>query len=271
MNLLLLEPDEVMPDGSATVAGRRAAHLTNVLRAVPGKQIRVGIVGGPVGLGTVRAVGSGSVAIDCAVSETPPRPSVDLMLALPRPKILRRLWPQLAALGVGRIILTNAARVERNYFDTHLLAPAAYRPLLLEGLQQACDTHLPLVTIHRRFRPFVEDELDALCPDGVRLVAHPDAATSVGEALRAPAAGRVLVAIGPEGGWVDFELGLLAAHRFGSVHMGPRTLRADTACIALVASVYATLGSTGQDTSHRMAFRAIRLASAHARAAAPDE
>ena len=94
--------------------------------------------------------------------DTPPRPAIDLLLAAPRPKVMRRLWAQIAALGVGQIILTNAEKVERNYFDTHMLAPDTYRPLLIEGLQQARDTRLPSVSIHRRFRVLIEDELDRL-------------------------------------------------------------------------------------------------------------
>jgi RsmE family RNA methyltransferase len=151
---------------------------------------------------------------------------------------MRRLWAQIAALGVGRIILTNAERVERNYFDTHVLSPVCYRPLLVEGLQQARDTSLPGVSIHRQFKVLIEDELDALFPSGLRLVADPAATTPAGS--QAPEdGGRVLLAIGPEGGWNTFETELLAAHGFQSVGMGPRTLRTDTACIALLAIVHA--------------------------------
>jgi RsmE family RNA methyltransferase len=163
---------------------------------------------------------------------------VDLLLALPRPKVLRRLWAQFAALGVGQIILTNAERVERNYFDTHVLTPECYRPLMIEGLQQARDTRLPVVSIHRQFKILVEDDLDRLFTDGLRLVADPAATSSAGAAVAARADPRVLLAIGPEGGWNDFEMRLLAAHGFQAVGMGPRTLRTDTACVALLTLVH---------------------------------
>ena len=51
----------------------------------------------------------------------------------------------------------------------------------------------------------------------------------------------MLLAIGPEGGWNAFELGLLAAHGFQPAGMGPRTLRTDTACIALLAIAHSVL------------------------------
>jgi RsmE family RNA methyltransferase len=156
---------------------------------------------------------------------------------------MRRLWAQLAALGIGRLVVTNAARVERHYFDAHVLSPAIYTPLLIEGLQQARDTRVPLVTIARRFKPFIEDELDVLCGDTARVVLHPGADTPLGDVVRAAdGSRRVLLAIGPEGGWNDFELALLRAHGFVEAGMGPRTLRTDTACIAALSIVSAAVG-----------------------------
>src|SRR4051812_38021512 len=152
----------------------------------------------------------------------PPRPAIDLLLALPRPKVMRRLWAQLAALGVGQIILTNAERVERNYFDTHVLDEACYRPLLIEGMQQSRDTRLPVVSLHRQFKVLVEDHLDTLSDARLRLAAHPGATMSAGTSVRQSRDERVLLAIGPEGGWNNFELSLLEAGGFQQVSLGPR-------------------------------------------------
>jgi RsmE family RNA methyltransferase len=212
--------------------------------------VRVGVVDGPRGVATVHSAAKGSVVLRCSLETViPARPSVDLLLALPRPKVMRRLWAQVAALGVGQIILTNAERVERNYFDAHVLTPERYRPLLLEGLQQARDTRRPAVSIHKRFKVLVEDDLDGLFPDGLRLVADPAAKRSAGSTVRENAAGRVLLAVGPEGGWNDFETALLAAHGFQPVSMGPRTLRTDTACVALLALVHDALKDQGPGTT----------------------
>jgi 16S rRNA (uracil1498-N3)-methyltransferase len=247
VNLILLEPGEVGAGEDVTLSDPRARHLLAVLRVAPGDQLRVGVIDGPRGTATVQARGGGSVTLRCAFDPDPPeRPRVDVLLALPRPKVMRRLWAQIAALGAGRIILTNAERVERDYFDAHVLTPACYRPRLVEGLQQARDTRLPAVSIHKRFKVLVEDELDGLFEaGGLRLVADPSAATTVAAAVHEHAAGapgrRVLVAIGPEGGWNAFEIALLGAHGFERVGMGPRTLRTDTACVALLALAHAAL------------------------------
>jgi 16S rRNA (uracil1498-N3)-methyltransferase len=235
VNLILLEQDEVTRHGTIALSDARADHLLDVLRVVPGQVVRVGVVDGGTGTGEVRSVAGRTVNLHCQFdTAAPARPPVDLLLALPRPKVMQRLWAQLAALGVGQIILTNAERVERHYFDTHVVTPDCYRPRLIEGLQQARDTRLPQVSIHKQFRVLVEDHLDAMFPTGIRVAAEPLCATQLGDVIRQRPGERVLLAVGPEGGWNDFELKLLTAHGFQPAGVGRRTLRSDTACIALL-------------------------------------
>ena len=242
MNVVILESIEVLASNQTTLTDARAHHLLEVLKVAPGDSVRVGILDGPLGLGVVESAADGRVTLRCAFDrDIPARPRVDVLLALPRPKVMRRLWAQLAALGVGQIVLTNAERVERQYFDTHVLTEACYRPLLIEGLQQARDTRLPAVSVHRQFKVLVEDHLDTLFRGGVRLVADPGATTSVMSAVSGNPDERVLVAIGPEGGWNAFELALLETHGFQPVGVGPRPLRVDTACTALLAVVHAAI------------------------------
>jgi 16S rRNA (uracil1498-N3)-methyltransferase len=235
VNLVLIESDEVNIAGQVTLADARAVHLLDVLGVTPGTSVRVGLADGPLGTAVVTGVGPRAVSLRCTFEPTPPpRPAIDLLLALPRPKVLRRLWAQLAALGVGQIILTNAARVERNYFDSHVLQPTSYRPLLIEGLQQARDTSVPRVSVHRQFRILVEDRLDALTDARLRLVAHPHSGARLRDTLADRGASPVLLAVGPEGGWNDFELALLESRGFQSIGLGARTLRVDTACVVLL-------------------------------------
>jgi RsmE family RNA methyltransferase len=242
VNLILLDERDRVGASGVTLSDARAVHLLNVLKVTPGREVRVGLLDGPFGVGTVTSAHDGQVTMQCVFDgDPPPRPRVDVLLALPRPKVMRRLWAQLAALGVGRIILTNAERVERHYFDTHVLTEACYRPLLVEGLQQARDTRLPAVSIHRQFKVLVEDHLDSLFGEGLRLVAHTQSMTSAGSLVREHPGQRVLLAIGPEGGWNAFEVALLETHRFRHVSLGPRTLRVDTACTALLAIVHAAI------------------------------
>ncbi len=242
MNLILLEPDEIQPDGTAVLAGKRARHVREVLQAGEGEEIRVGVVDGALGTATILEDAK-PLRLQCALAGgVPPVPRVDLLLAMPRPKVMNRLWPVLASLGVGRVLISNAWKTERNYFDTHVLEPEHVREGLIEGLQQARDTRLPQVSVHKQFRKLVEDKLAGFGPYAARLVAHPGEGAFPSEKLAAlPREARVLLAVGPEGGWTPFELELLAAKGFESVSWGPRALRTDTACAVLLGLVHAAL------------------------------
>jgi 16S rRNA (uracil1498-N3)-methyltransferase len=172
-----------------------------------------------------------------------PRPRIDLLLAMPRPKVMNRLWPVLSSLGVGRVLISNAWKTERNYFDTHVLEPEHIRKGLIEGLQQARDTRLPQVSVHRQFKKLIEDELDAVGPYAARLVAHPtEEAFPVDTLAHLSADERVLLAVGPEGGWTPYELEMLTSHGFTAASWGPRPLRTDTACAVLLGLIHAALG-----------------------------
>jgi len=238
MNLIVLHPGE-LNDRRVVLTDERAVHIRKVLGSEPGDRLRIGLLNGPLGLGRVESVRDRKVVLVCEFEvEAPPTPRVDLLLAMPRPKVMKRLWAQLAALGVGRIVLLRADKVERCYFDSHVVEPDFYNRLLIEGLQQARCTRLPEVLIRPLFKPFVEDELDALFPDSVKLLADPGADRRLREVcLGIKGADRILLAIGPEGGWIPFELDLLTEHGFQPVGMGWRILRTDTAVISLLARI----------------------------------
>lgn len=236
MNRILIHAHELAEDRTVRLADVRARHILTVLKPAVGETLRAAVVDGPHANAQVLALTPDTVTLQLAPGETPPPPPLDVLLAVPRPKVLRRLWSPLAQLGVRHVMLTNASKVERNYFDTHWLSPSEYTPLLLEGLaQQAWDTFLPRVSVHRAFRPLVEDQLDALSPrSATRLVAHPHARTSL---LEVPQGPHTLLAVGPEGGWNDFELHLLQDHGFTPVSLGPRVLRTDVAVVSLLGTL----------------------------------
>ena len=236
MNLVLLDECDLVEPGRALLRGDRARHIHQIHRAAAGDTLRVGLVGGLIGQAVVEAVDPDETQLSVQFSEAPPAPlGLDLVLALPRPKLLRRLLAAVASMGVKRIALVNSARVEKSYFDSPLVAPASIAEALRLGLSQARDTILPTVSIHHLFRPFVEDEVAGLWPAPARrLLAHPDADRGLPDVLQAPRANATatspaVLAVGPEGGWVPFEVGLLEAQGFECFTSGPRILRVDTA------------------------------------------
>jgi RsmE family RNA methyltransferase len=237
MNRILLREEEMDESGVAHLSGRRARHVFDVLHGKAGQTLKIGVLDGPRGTGLIQEAGKDRLVVQCRFdADLPPLPRVDVLLALPRPKAMKRLWAPLASMGVGHLCLVNAEKVERDYFDTHWLEPAHYTPLLVEGLEQAGDTRLPKVTIVKRLKPFLEDELDSMFVDSRRLIAHPGEGSPVWR-IPLKAGQRILLAVGPEGGWTDFELRLFDRCGFTKITMGRRTLRVDTACVALLAIV----------------------------------
>jgi 16S rRNA (uracil1498-N3)-methyltransferase len=243
VNLILLDPGEVAPDGTARLGGRRAAHVLGVLGASPGDRLHVGLVGGRMGSGEVLSLTGGEVVLRVTLDrDPPPRSPVDLLLALPRPKILRKVLQAAAAMGIGRLELVGSYRVEKSYFSSPVVSPAGLEADLRLGLEQARDTILPSVRLHRWFKPFVEDELDPSYPQGIRLLAHPAAEALLGGT--APG-GRSLLAIGPEGGWTPHEERELSRRGFRPFSLGPRALRVDAAVPFAVGQVELWLRAAG--------------------------
>jgi len=233
VNLLLLHPHEVPPGGEVGLADRRARHLREVLRVAPGSEVRVGVIDGPLGRGTVLRCDAQGVTLRCEFEgETPPAGSDTLLLAVPRPKVLARCLELASALGYGRIVLLRSWRVEKAHLGSRELAPARLRECCLRGLEQARRTRVPELAVFSRFKPFVEDRLDALVPRTARVVAHPAAATPTARAPVAAGAPFTL-ALGPEGGWIPYEVEMLAARGFVPVSAGPHPLRVESA-LALV-------------------------------------
>lgn len=242
MNIILVEPNEVCDD-KVTLSDRRAEHIVKVLQAAPGDFLRVGIVDGCRGTAQVEALYKKypfSVTLTCAWEETPEDwPFLDLILALPRPIMLKRILSQVAALGVGTIHLIHANRVEKSFWEAGILEPQEYRSHLLLGLEQAVDTRVPEVVVHPRFKPFVEDFCPALSGEhSLRLVADPSGERPLA-GMRISDQGRILLAVGPEGGWVEYELGKFREQGFYCCSFGSRILKVDTAIVALHAAVTA--------------------------------
>jgi 16S rRNA U1498 N3-methylase RsmE len=287
MNLLLIHPHEPGPAGRVRLTGRRAWHLVEVLRVEPGRTLRAGVVGRGIGRARVVALAGPADPIDPADPAAPGEPDrpavdvilegigtepdriaegppVDLVLAVPRPKALRRILRLVAALGVRRLTLVNAWRVEKSYFSSPVLEPEAIDRELLLGAEQGGTARLPEVAIERLFVPFVE-RLEAQEPTGPRLVAHPDPeARPLSTVLRGPAGGAagagrpdgpggpgksggsgagadrtpVLLAIGPEGGWIPDELGSFDRAGFTAIRLGPWLLPTEAAVTAALAQLH---------------------------------
>lgn len=235
MNLLLLEDGDFVAPDRALLRGRRLKHLHEVHRAVAGDSLRVGRLDGLMGTGQLLRLDANEAELSVALDQpAPAKLPITLLLALPRPKMLRRIVQSISAMGVPRVVLLNSYRVEKSFWQTPFLEAMAIREQLMLGLEQARDTVLPEIIIEKRFKPFVEDRLPALTAGSLGLIGHPGAYPPCPRAVEQA----VTLAIGPEGGWIPYEVEMLHKAGLQPVQLGERILRVETAVTALLARLF---------------------------------
>ncbi len=235
MNLVLLRAEDFSSPQRAVLSGRRFKHCMEVHQAAIGDRLRVGLLDGMIGSGQVISLTDNRLELDVSLTQQPPtKLPLTLLMALPRPKMLKRIFQTCATMGVAELFLINSYRVEKSYWQTPFLRPEKISEHLCLGLEQGIDTRLPVVHLRKRFKPFVEDELPAICEGRRRLVAHPYNAIPCPGTDARP----TVLAIGPEGGFIQYEIDKLAETGFSTVELGPRILRVETALPVLLARLF---------------------------------
>jgi RsmE family RNA methyltransferase len=234
VNLLLLEPAEVDPEGVARLTDRRATHLREVLGVAVGARLRAGLIGGGVGEAEILGDDGAAIALRLGpIIASPPPPPTDLLLAVPRPKVLGRVVESVASFGVRRVDLCNAWRVDKSYLGSPRLHPDELRAAAVLGAEQGVTTYLPTMAVHRRFMEALDGEFPVGGGRaGLRLVAHPRGAAPLEQVVPHGEAGSITLAIGPEGGWSERELDTLVARGFAPVSLGAPVLRVEAAIAA---------------------------------------
>jgi RsmE family RNA methyltransferase len=230
VNLLLVEPGELHDGSTVTLADRRAEHLRTVLGVTPGARIRAGLVGGALGTAEVVKDDGTAITLHLSLGDPPSTPlAIEVVLAVPRPKVLTRTIEIAASFGVERIALTNAWRVDKSYLSSPRLSPDALAAAARLGAEQGATTHVPAIAVHRRLMELLDARWPVDAPPGLRLVAHPGAPPieSVVK-TRDP----ITLAIGPEGGWIAREVETFVARGFSPVSLGAAILRVESALAA---------------------------------------
>lgn len=237
MNLILFSAQELSSDRVLTLTGARFQHLTKTLCSAVGDSLRVGEINGLAGSAEVISIDHHCARLVVDLRDPPPaKLPLNVILALPRPKMIRRIFRTVAELGISQLHIINSYRVEKSYWQTPAIADPKIEAYLIDGLQQARDTVLPEISFHRWFKPFVEDQLPELAADSVKLVAHPQLGTPCPQPLDRKAT----LAIGPEGGFTPYEVEKFLDCGFQGIHLGPRILKVETAITALTSKLFSS-------------------------------
>jgi RsmE family RNA methyltransferase len=239
VNLILFE---TTADASRLAPGDpRAVHIREVLRLKPGDVLFVGAVNGPRGKATLLADGPEGLRLDVAweTHTEPPRP-FHVLVGMSRPQTARDLLREGAAFGVAALHFFNAEKGEPSYAGSTLWKSGEWQQRLREGAAQAFATHVPAVMRHASLAACIQI-LNTEAPAAPRLALDVYEAGAPLSQL-APAAGPVVLALGPERGWSQDERAQLRAAGFALAHLGPRVLRVETALVAGLSVLLARRG-----------------------------
>lgn len=232
MNIILLRQSDWTDGQSVRLSDYRAQHIISIIQPALGQSLRVGLINGHKGIGTVTAIDQTTVQLDVALTEAPlTRHPTRLVLALPRPKMLRRILRTVAEFGVDELHLIHSYRVEKSFWQSPYLHKGKVEAALIQGLERAGDTILPVVTEHRRFKPFMEDSLSSIAAERDLVIAHP----SGEHRLQTEDGQKRCLLVGPEGGFIDYEIELAKSLGATVAHLGNRIMSVDTAVCAVLA------------------------------------
>jgi len=237
MNLIILFENDFIDDTHQHVlfCGRRKEHIISVFKAEIGKSLKVGLLNGSTGTGIIEKIGSSEIEMSVTLTESPPPPlPIKLIMALPRPKSLKKAIEAASSLGIKEIYLIESRRVENSFWSSPVISKESLDEHLILGLEQARDTIMPSISIKRRFKPFIEDEVSSIIKGTQAFVAHPYNTQPCPFALNTP----LTIAIGPEGGFIPYEIELFKKYGFRPISLGTRILRVENAIPFLVGRIF---------------------------------
>lgn len=234
MNLVLFEASDLTEDDKICLDDRRFEHIVKIHRAKEGDSLKVGRLNGLIGTAIIEEITDEDIKLSYELQDKPPRElPLTLVVALPRPPTFKKILEVATAMGVKDFYFINAKRVEQSFWQSPILREENYRKHLLFGLEQSVDTVLPKVNFCRGFKDFLS-VAPALVADKKAFVAHPYTENGAPRALQED----IVLSIGPEGGFIDYEIEKLIDCGFEAVHMGARILRVEHAVTALLASIF---------------------------------
>ena len=224
MNIVLLEAEQTQSEFWKIDSPRQLQHLRQHVQLNAGDTLKVGIRNGQRYLTEVVTISEQHILLrPIQVEAVPAKLPVHLILALPRPKVLRRIIMDAVTLGVQRISLIHSYRVDKSYWQSPFLQQLDDYVTL--GLEQAGDTISPEIQMYKRFKPFVEDVLPSLITaDRPAYVAHPYAECKMPFAIEHACT----IVIGPEGGFIPYEIDLLTKNGCQAFSLGNRIIRTET-------------------------------------------
>lgn len=225
----------VVAGSSVEVTGDEAHHAVAVRRLRVGESVVLTDGAGVSVTGEVASTGKRVFALTVsAVRVSPePDPSVVVVQALPKGDRGELAVEMLTEIGVSEIVPWAAARSVAVWKGERAVKSLArWRSTAREAAKQARRSWFPVVAEAAT----TADVATRLAGADLAVVLHEEAAVPLAS-LEVPAAGRIVVVVGPEGGLTDDEVTAFADAGAQPVVLGAEVLRTSTAGVAAVAAL----------------------------------
>lgn len=238
MNIVILTKKDQIDKNIYKISDDRLLHIKNILKSEANDIIEVGLLNGPRGKAEIIEIDKVQIKLKIVKTNDTVtfEPQIDIICALPRPQSLKKVLSTAATMGVQNLYLIRSEKVEKSYFHSRLLKKENYTKYLIEGLSQGKRTELPTVSVHNRFKQFFEDHFCAEYNEPIKLLAHISENLYLNK-LQIEKNPHYIIAIGPEGGWNDFEIQFMVKNGFQEFKLSKNILRVETAVTAALAQL----------------------------------
>lgn len=222
-------------DELIALVGPEGRHAAVVRRLAVGE--RVDLTDGAGSVASCEVEESNRTGLICRVlsrrTEVPASPRFTVVQALPKGDRGELAVEMLTEIGVDQVVPWAASRcVTRWKGERADKALAKWRSTAREAAKQARRSWFPLVT------PLAStSEVSSLLSSAALPVVLHECGDAPVAGLPVPAAGDVVVVVGPEGGVSDDELAAFAAVGAQPLRLGPSVLRTSTAGVAAVSAL----------------------------------
>lgn len=228
--------------------GPEGRHAVAVRRLAAGERVDLADGDGTVVEGTVaEVVGRDALAVDVDVVRHEPEPSPRLVVvqALPKGDRGELAVETMTEVGVDVVVPWQASRsVVQWRGDRGARALERWRSTTREAAKQARRARVPQVAEAGSTKDVVALVRDVVAAGGLAAVLHEEAVEPLA-GVPLPAAGDVVLVVGPEGGVSPEELAAFAAAGAVPLRLGPTVLRTSTAGVAALSVLSARLGRWG--------------------------
>ena len=228
MNIFLVRNQELISLNTAVVSLERLEEALNIKQLKVGHEIEMGLEESGLGRAKITAINGLTAKLNFTIhSRAAPQRDIHVMMAIPRPQMLKRVFETTATLGIRKLVLLLSDNSQKSYAQSkrvsHEFAVKCYE----RGMQQGTLTSWPEFEIYPNLDGFL-CEKDRFSMYSQKLVAEPRANCKLLDFREMVGNGIVLLGIGPEAGWSEREMNLLGKQGFNSFSLGSHIMRVET-------------------------------------------